>query len=196
MWLEGTSHDTWSLPARDPGLDTLTDVGVVVTVVAVVVAVGCYLTWLAGRLDRLGVRVEAARASLDAALVRRAAAAQALAQARLATPAGSASSEGLPADDLSAAAQAALQATPEAREGAESELTQAMRALVTASADGMDAVQDAAVSAATRVQLARQFHNDAVFASLALRRRRLVRWLRLFGRAQPPAYFEIDDSLR
>ncbi len=200
-------------------------------VVALVVAVGSYLTWLAGRLDRLAMRVEAARASLDAQLVRRAAAAQALA-ARAQSPGRSS-----PLDDLAAAATAALEAAPERREAAESALTRAVRAVVgdpdvldaapvpsttpsttlsttpstapTAGGSGAlatvaaDAPVDLpaqlvgdAVTAATRVQLARQFHNDAVHASLALRRRRLVRWLRLYGRARRPAYFEIDDALR
>lgn len=192
-------------------------------VVALVVAVGSYLTWLAGRLDRLAMRVEAARASLDAQLVRRAAAAQALA-ARAQSPGHSS-----PLDDLAAAATAALEAAPERREAAESALTRAVRAVVddpdvldaapvpsttpaAAPAAGgsgalatlaADAPVDPpaqlvgdAVTAATRVQLARQFHNDAVHASLALRRRRLVRWLRLYGRARRPAYFEIDDALR
>ena len=38
-----------------------------------------YVTWTAGRLDRLHARVDAAAAALDAALVRRAAAARAVA---------------------------------------------------------------------------------------------------------------------
>ena len=37
-------------------------------------------------------------------------------------------------------------------------------------------------------------HNDAVRDTLALRSRRLVRWLRLAGTAPLPAYFEIADA--
>jgi hypothetical protein len=37
-------------------------------------------------------------------------------------------------------------------------------------------------------------HNDAVRDTLALRSRRLVRWLHLAGTAPMPAYFEIADA--
>jgi hypothetical protein len=43
-----------------------------------------------------------------------------------------------------------------------------------------------------KVMLARQFHNDAVRDLLALRRRRLVRLLHLYGRAAAPSYIEFD----
>ena len=46
-------------------------------VVALVVLLALYVTWTAGRLDRLHARVDAAWAALDAQLVRRAAAARA-----------------------------------------------------------------------------------------------------------------------
>ena len=48
--------------------------------------------------------------------------------------------------------------------------------------------------AGDRVLLARRFHNDAVRATLRLRRRRLVRWFRLAGTAEWPRAFEIDDA--
>jgi hypothetical protein len=44
-----------------------------------------------------------------------------------------------------------------------------------------------------RLALARRVHNDAVRDTLALRSRRLVRWLHLAGTAPMPAYFEIAD---
>ncbi|NUT51270.1 MAG: NUDIX domain-containing protein, partial [Saccharothrix sp.] len=44
-----------------------------------------------------------------------------------------------------------------------------------------------------RVVLARRVHNDAVRDTLALRRRRSVRWLRLAGTAPTPSYFEIAE---
>ncbi|MCW2613378.1 MAG: rane protein, partial [Frankiales bacterium] len=43
-----------------------------VWVVVVVVLVAMYVSWTAGRLDRLHARVDAAAAALDAAVVRRA----------------------------------------------------------------------------------------------------------------------------
>src|SRR5262245_57480325 len=71
----------------------------VVAVVALVVVVATYLTWLAARVDRLHERAATAGKALDAHLVRRAAAAAVLAEERL-----------LP--DLYAAARAALDAAP------------------------------------------------------------------------------------
>jgi 8-oxo-dGTP pyrophosphatase MutT (NUDIX family) len=43
--------------------------------------------------------------------------------------------------------------------------------------------------------LARRVHNDAVRDTLALRRKRSVRWLRLAGRAPLPSYFEIAEPV-
>lgn len=160
-------------------LTTLSDMTLVVVVVAVVVAVASYLTWLAARLDRLAIRVDAARAGLDAQLVRRAAAAHALAHDR-----------DLPG--LHGAAVAAIDAQVEEREAAENSLSRALRAAVPEVEPG--ALGEVEV-AATRVGLARQFHNDAVRDLRALRGRRLVRLLRLSGRAPLPAYFEIDDAV-
>ena len=51
----------------------------IVGVVATVVLVATYVTWIAARLDRLHVRAAAAQAALDAHLVRRAAVAAELA---------------------------------------------------------------------------------------------------------------------
>jgi hypothetical protein len=147
-------------------------VSLVVAVVAVVVALASYLTWMAGRLDRLAIRVEAAASALDAQLVRRAVVAYQLA----ADP------------DLAsvrAAARLALDGGPD-RSAVESSLSRELRAT-----PELAAVEELAI-AARKVMLARQFHNDAVRDLLALRRRRLVRLLRLYGRAQAPRYMEFD----
>ena len=155
-------------------------VSTVVIVVAVLIALGSYLMWLAGRLDRLAVRVESARASLDAQLVRRAAAANQVATVGV----------GPWASELGEAAALAL-ASPTDREAVESALTRSIRAAVTAAPELTGSLLDPA----TRVRFARQFHNDAVHSSLALRRRRVIRWLRLWGTAKAPSYFEIDDTV-
>ena len=42
-----------------------------IIILAAVAMTGVYVSWRAGRLDRLHTRLETARASLDAALVRR-----------------------------------------------------------------------------------------------------------------------------
>jgi hypothetical protein len=43
------------------------------------------------------------------------------------------------------------------------------------------------------VVIARRVYNDAVRDTLALRSRRMVRWLRLAGTAAAPRYFEIAE---
>ncbi|MGL5858745.1 MAG: hypothetical protein ACRC35_10145 [Angustibacter sp.] len=53
---------------------------------------------------------------------------------------------------------------------------------------------DRVAVAAHRVQLARRFLNGAVTDVLRLRRKRIVRWVRLAGRALVPDTFEMDDE--
>jgi hypothetical protein len=164
----------------------------VVALVAVAV-LGLYLRGLAGRLDRLHVRVDAARDALDAQLVRRTAAALELAHAGLLDPATSV----LLAEEAYGAQTA--DATERAR--SESELTGALHAsipdaptvaLLRESPRGTDLLEALRASCA-QVVLARRFYNDAVRATQALRNRRLVRWLRLAGTAPYPRTFEMDD---
>ncbi|GAA3242459.1 membrane protein [Dactylosporangium siamense] len=147
--------------------------------VAVVVLVATYLTWLAARVDRLHARAVAAYATLDAHLLRRAVVAVSLAEAAQ-----------LPT--LVYAARIAVDAQPEDREVAENDLTRHLR----------DAHEDAAVpepelsglvQVSRRVALARQVHNDVVRDALAVRRRLLVRLFRLARKHPRPAYFDVDD---
>ncbi|MEU3370174.1 hypothetical protein ABZ734_06740 [Streptomyces sp. NPDC006660] len=158
------------------------------------VAIGLYLGWTAGRLDRLHARIDAARAALDAQLVRRASVTQEIATSGVLDPAASIV--------LYEAAHAARQAEEEHREVAESELSQALRAVFTepaqvdavrAAPGGVEAAEELA-QAARRVPMARRFHNDAVRAARALRRHRTVRWFRLAGHAPFPLAFEMDDE--
>ena len=169
------------------------------TVLVVLVLLAMYVTWTAGRLDRQHVRVEAGRSALDAALVRRAALAEELAEL-VRTVA--------PGDDLAAvvtAARRARDADQEDRERAENDLTRVLRPLVNRLTtmrqyaaqpygEQVDALLGQLASATSRIGLARNISNGAVDHTLALRRRRLVRWLHLAGRAAAPSYFEIDDT--
>lgn len=165
--------------------------------IAVVFLIGVYVSWRATRLDRLHVRVETARAALDAALVRRAAAALELAASRLLDPATSLV--------LATAAHEARTADAEAREFAESDLSRALRAVVdqpefvgsiTARGAGRGGAEvlDELSSAAAKVGYARNFYNDAVSQARTARRKLLIRILPLAGRAPLPDFFEIDDD--
>lgn len=166
----------------------------IVWVAVALVAVALYLSWTAGRLDRLHARIDAARAALDAQLLRRASVAQELATSGVLDPAASIV--------LYEAAHAARQAEPDGREVAESELSQALRA-VFAEPEAIAAVRAAPGGAAAigeltqgvrRVPMARRFHNDAVRAARAVREHRVVRWFRLAGHAGFPLAFEMDDE--
>ncbi|MCR8895437.1 MULTISPECIES: hypothetical protein [Gordonia] len=152
---------------------------IVIGIVLVLLVVGwAYHT--ANRLDRLNVRVDLARQSLYASLDRRAVVVRAIAAE-------------LPGSELTALADRAERAAPETREDAENALSAAL-----ARTDGRGrspALVIELADAETRVMMARRFYNDAVRDTRALAERRLVRWLRLGGRASPPTYFEINERV-
>lgn len=148
----------------------LTTLGVLVVLVAVRGAVR-----VASRLDRLHMRTDAAWLALDGALVRRAVVVQALVAA---------------GGQLGAAASRAIAAGPD-REIAENDLGRRLGALERAGLDAAHAVGLA--DAEARVVIARRVYNDAVRDTLALRSRRVVRWLRLAGNMPRPGYFEIIE---
>ncbi|WFB06576.1 hypothetical protein LRS74_05595 [Streptomyces sp. LX-29] len=169
-------------------------VSTLIWIAAVLIVIAVYLSWTAGRLDRLHSRLDAARAALDAQLLRRASVAQELATAGVLDPAASIV--------LYEAAHGARQAEEEHREVAESELSQALRAVL-GEPGQMEAVHEVPggdralgelTEAVRRVPMARRFHNDAVRAARALRRHRTVRWFRLAGHAPFPMAFEMDDE--
>jgi hypothetical protein len=172
-------------------MGTLADI-FLVAAIAVLLAV--YVSWRAGRLDRLHARLEAARAALDAALLRRNCVAVELASSGLLDPATSV---------LLAHAAHDARAGTRQRELAESDLSRALRAAfgqpdfraTLGGAEGAEALLTELEAAAHQVFLARKFYNDAVAATMSARRRMLVRALRLAGRAPLPEFFEIDDSL-
>jgi len=155
----------------------------VVLVVLLAVLLVLYVTWTAGRLDRLHARVDAAWAALDAQLVRRAAAARELAAL---LPRGEES------EALARAARATLELGAEGREARENDLSRALRAAVPLLPPGTDLTE--LETAATRVGLARSFHNAAVRDTRAVRLRRMPRALHLAGHRALPQYFEIDDT--
>ncbi|MET9340582.1 MULTISPECIES: hypothetical protein [unclassified Nonomuraea] len=167
---------------------------IVLLVGILMVLTAVYVSWRAGRLDRLHIRLELAREALDVALVRRAAVVLELAGSRLLDPATSLV--------LAAAAHEARTAGPEEREHAESDLSRALRAAVdqdrfreriSESPGGLSLLEelDAAVA---KVVYARRFYNNAVAVTRTAQRRWLARSLRLAGRTEYPEFFEIDDN--
>jgi hypothetical protein len=167
----------------------------VILIVFVVVIGGVYVSWRAGRLDRLHNRVEAARTALDLALVRRSSVAYELASSGLLDPATSLL--------LADAVRRAKDAGQGERDLAESDLTRALRAAFSqpgfrAELDAKDSAKellDEVEAAAHQVFIARKFYNDVAARTIDARRRPLARVFRLSGNAPRPEFFEMDDAL-
>lgn len=149
----------------------------IVGVVALVVAVATYLTWIAGRVDRLHSRAAASSVALDAALLRRAVA-------------GIDVADTLDRPELRPLARAALDGESGDRENVENALTKALRDLPYA--HDTPAMAEV-IATSRRVSLARHIHNDLVRDALALRRRRLVRVFGFTRKHTPPTYFDVED---
>jgi len=168
-----------------------------VVIVVALALIGWRLSALASRIDRLHQRIELARATLDAQLLRRSRAVEALATSGLVDPASamvlavaasnSRHSEGLDPVDRGIIESEMSRDLVEvfADPGAVEELR--------ASPQGRELVEDLA-AACTQVTLARRFLNDGVQAARLLRSGRMVRLFRLAGKAPQPATFEMDDA--
>jgi pyridoxal 5'-phosphate synthase pdxS subunit len=148
------------------GVVTQLALSVLACLVATVWVLGLCLTRVR-RLHRLHIRVDAARAGLEAALNRRVSAA-----ARAGVEASAAAPNLDPEDGANALSRALARLDRAALPvQLRAELSDAEQLLV----------------------VARRVHNDAVRDTLGLRSLRLVRWLRLAGTAPMPAYFEMAD---
>ena len=159
--------------------------------VLVAVVLTLWVTLTLTRLDRLHARVDAAQASMDAQLVRRAAALLHVAESP---------DSGAP-DDLRAQYDAIAQKAL-AHGQPDDERQDVENAVGRAVADLSDLPQplqrEAAEElreAAARVLIARRFYNDAVRDTRALRGRRMPRLFRMAGRRAMPQFFDIDDTV-
>ncbi|MEW9531287.1 hypothetical protein [Microbispora sp. NPDC049125] len=159
-----------------------------------IVLAAVYVSWRAGRLDRLHIRLETAQAALDAALLRRAAVCLELAGSRILDPATSLV--------LAAAAHEARTAGPDEREHAESDLSKALRVVVDQERFPEKLTEHPAGSAllleldtaVAKVVYSRRFFNNCVAVTRRAQRRWLARTLRLAGHTDFPQFFEIDDA--
>lgn len=150
------------------------------------------LSWTAGRLDRMHIRLATAHASLDRHLVDRAACTTALAVSGVLDPAASLLL-------LDAAQQ--VRSGHRDRAAGESALSQTLRtvlgeeevaALWKEADEGGRALLADLAAACDRVRLASAFHTDLVVRTSRRRRRPLVRWLRLAGHAPWPRVEPLD----
>jgi hypothetical protein len=180
-----------------------------------VLVVLVWWTWVsASRIDRLHRKVEASRAVVDTQLMRRASAASTLAASGLLDPVssvlvGEASWASISAGSPGTQGMGPLPAELVGEDRAtvdrgliESELSSTLREALDDADEvaevreepGGDDLLDALADAWYRVQLARRFHNEAVAQAQRMRRGRVVRALRLAGRAPLPQTLELDDS--
>lgn len=162
---------------------------VVGPLLVVVLAGGAgWCVWTAGRLDRMHLRLETARASLDALIQARAALAAELA-GRVRDDASSAAL-------LDAARQARDASTDTARWPAQSELSRCLRRY-RADPSRSDACPDLLVrsldDAARQLRMARRIHNDLAARTARLHAMRRIRWVRLAGHASTPSVIDFDD---
>lgn len=181
-------------------------------VLALFLVLGWYLSYSASRLDRLHHKVTSTRAALDVQLVRRSAAA--VETSRYLDPATALLVTDAAAQALSAGERDQVARTerdpldvPPYLEPAENDLSRALQVAFPEpikaaflepyeqenpfAADALEVLTQACI----RVQLARRFHNDAVAQAQRVRRKRVVRWAHLAGRAPVPQMVEIDDTL-
>ena len=162
----------------------------VLRAIVIVGAVVLYLAMTAGRLDRLHIRVDAARASLELQLALRA----------------EVVAEVVTDGNVDPVSQQLLTAGLQSRRGhtdqgihvaPEAEISALLREVVEAH-DGVVAgeeLQSELRSACNRVEFANRFYNDAVRACRQVRSRRMVRWFRLAGHTPLPEYWEMDDDV-
>jgi hypothetical protein len=160
-------------------------------------AVTVTLSWLAGRLDRLHIRLTTAHASLERQLGDRVGATVRVASSGLLDPASAVVL-------MSAAEMARTSAGTADHERLQSALSETLRAVFAdepvvadlwRTADDADrsALADLA-AACERVRLAHGFHDDLVRRTQSMRRRWMVRWFRLAGHAPWPVAYPIDDE--
>ena len=165
-------------------------VGWLIFAVAVAIVLTMWVTFTLTRLDRLHARVDAAQATMDAQLVRRAAALLHVAES---------ADSGVP-DALRGGyedvAQQALNAVQDdlERQDTENAVGRAVRELAQLPEPLRRDAAEELTEAAARVLIARRFYNDAVRDTKALRGRRMPRLFRLAGRRPMPEFFDIDDS--
>jgi hypothetical protein len=166
------------------------DVWLLLAAAVVVLLLAAWVAWTLTRLARLEARVERTWTALDTQLRRRAALAEALCRDHAAAVGEERAAR------LGACVREVRDPRAGDREMAENALGRELRELP-CDLPGVPAALRADLEAtATRIGLARRFHNDAVRDTLALRTRRLPIVLRLHAARPLPRFFDIEDGLR
>jgi hypothetical protein len=169
----------------------------IITIVALAFAIW-YLSYQAGRLDRLHHRIEVTELALLGQLIRRGGIVAELAAVPGIDPAlcalwGQAAHEVLSLQDLS---------SPQ-RTDVENELTNVLALTMDEpeEVNEIRSIQSASsllaelIQVSDRVRMSQQFHTDAVRDCLEIREQFLVRFFRLAGRAKPPIPLDLDVQI-
>jgi hypothetical protein len=179
----------------------------IILVIAGALFVGVYVSWRAGRIDRLHARVDMARVALDVTLLRRSSVAQELATSGLLDPATSlllaGAVHGTRQGGSGGMGPPGQEDGDRPRDLAESDLTRALQAAFSqpdfraslSGKEGADELLAEVEEAAYQVFVARKFYNDLAAVTRDARSRPLARVLHLSGHAKAPVFFEMDDSL-
>jgi hypothetical protein len=179
----------------------------IILVIAGALFVGVYVSWRAGRIDRLHARVDMARVALDVTLLRRSSVAQELATSGLLDPATSlllaGAVHGTRQGGAGGMGPPGQEDGDRPRDLAESDLTRALQAAFSqpgfraslSGKEGADELLAEVEEAAYQVFVARKFYNDLAAVTRDARSRPLARVLHLSGHAEAPVFFEMDDSL-
>ncbi len=179
----------------------------IVLVIAGALFVGVYVSWRAGRIDRLQARVDMARIALDVTLLRRSSVAQELATSGLLDPATSlllaGAVHGTRQGGSGGMGPPGQEDGDRPRDLAESDLTRALQAAFSqpgfraslSGKEGADELLAEVEEAAYQVFVAHKFYNDLAAVTRDARNRPLARVLHLSGHAEAPVFFEMDDSL-
>lgn len=156
-----------------------------------------YLSNLAGRLDRLHLKAEAARASLDAQLAHRTSAIGRLVEKLGDSDQSTSSLKNAWREALMIElAHSDSHSQWQIETGLTLQLNEIFEAKPSLHSDPAltELMRDLAASC-RRVQYAKAFHNDAQKAALEVRSRWVVRSFRLAGRARLPQVIEFDDQI-
>ena len=159
-----------------------------IPLVVLLLCIFWYLTFSAGRLDRLHHRVETSWATLDSLLQRRAAIALEVARSAITDPATSLL--------LTASAYQARSADIEDRSSAESVLSGALGMMLT-ERESIVAKSDQALlfeleQLTDKIKIAIAIHVEAVTRTQLIRRKLVFRLFRLAGKAPLPVTYEFE----
>ena len=156
--------------------------------ILVVAVLAWYLSFLAGRLDRLHHRVETSWEHLDALLQRRAAIALEISHSESIDPA-----TGML---LTAASYQAREANIIERSEAESSLSETLRLISKEASRDIDPALLAELQRVTeKIAMAITIHLEAVSSARALRAKLIFRIFRLAGHAPLPVRYSFEDDI-